>query len=63
MIVEIRGAGFVNKGAELMLLAILNILRTKTKVDKIVMAPNLVDCPYEKIAHFGMYQKIWLESG
>src|SRR3989338_7618870 len=56
MILEIRGAGFVNKGAELMVLSILQEVHRRNIEAKIVMEPNR---HYEKRARLGLYQKLW----
>src|SRR3989338_6372711 len=56
MILEIRGAGFVNKGAELMVLSILQEVHLRNIEAKIVMEPNR---HYEKRARLGLYQKLW----
>ncbi|MEA2018497.1 MAG: polysaccharide pyruvyl transferase family protein [Campylobacterota bacterium] len=56
MIIEIRKVGFINKGAELMLLAILDKLRLKYPNAKFVMQPNHDD--YINRAKLGLYQKV-----
>jgi len=57
MIVEIRNAGFVNKGATMMLLSIIEKIRENYPDAKIVMhaASN---APYIKRARLGLYQKL-----
>ena len=57
MIIEIRGVGFVNKGAELMLRAILDQVGGRYPDVKFVMSPSLNGAPYIKIAQLGIYQK------
>ena len=56
MIIEIRKVGFINKGAELMLLAIIDKLRSRYPNIKIVMQPSYGD--YLNRAKLGLYQKI-----
>lgn len=59
MIVEIRQAGFVNKGAELMLHAIVQKLRSRYPDAKLVMAPvfgGAVDT-YDKMRALSLYPK------
>jgi polysaccharide pyruvyl transferase WcaK-like protein len=58
MIIEIRKVGFKNKGAELMLLAILDKVKAKYPGIRIVSAP-LKNAPYEKRALLGLWQKAW----
>lgn len=62
MIVEIRKTGFVNKGAELMLLAAIQQVRGRFPEAKLVMAPTHSgdSAPYEHRANLGFYQKAWL---
>jgi len=60
MIIEIRKAGFVNKGAELMLNAILEKIREVYPDSIIAMAPNLKSTPYEKRAELRLFQKVSL---
>lgn len=59
MIIEIRKAGFINKGAELMLLAILEKMKKRYPTAKFAMAPNLKSQPFEKRVSLGLYQKIY----
>ena len=61
MIVEIRKAGFLNKGAELMLYAILDKMKREFPVAKFAMAPHPVAAPYEERIKLHLYQKpdIW----
>lgn len=62
MIVEIRKAGFVNKGAELMLHAILQKMRREFPDAIYVMAPGTSNssAPYEKRAELMLRQKAWV---
>jgi len=62
MIIEIRKAGFSNKGAELMLLATLEILKNEFPDAKFCMTPVLSSKPYEKRIALGLYQKIHLRD-
>lgn len=63
MIIEIRKVNFINKGAELMLLAIIEKLRNNYPNAKLVMAPdnNRIGYPsgkdYVNRAKLGLYQK------
>lgn len=56
ILIEIRKAGFVNKGAELMLYAVLERLRQEFPDAKFVMETSQ-NAPYEKRALLGFYQK------
>lgn len=62
MIIEIRRAGFVNKGAELMLHAVVHKLRTRYPGAKITMAPiyGVADDTFEKMQKLGLVPKAWL---
>lgn len=63
MIIEIRKAGFVNKGAELMLRAILERLRAAYPDATFTMAPSGRDAsrPFRKLVDAGMYPKASLD--
>lgn len=58
MIIEIRKAGFVNKGAELMLYAILERMKKEFPNAKFCISSNLGAQRYEKLIELGFYQKI-----
>lgn len=60
MFVEIKGVQFVNKGAELMLHAILQKLAAHDSNIKFVLRHN-TNSPYEKRAKVGGYQKLDLK--
>lgn len=59
MIVEIRKAGFINKGAELMLHAVIQKVRERYPDVTLVMAPShsKASQPYHKFAPLGFYPK------
>ena len=61
MLIEIRGTGFVNKGAELMLRSIISNLR-KNIPEAIIAVPSST-AGYHSIhrAELGLLQKIWLQ--
>jgi len=62
MYVEIRKAGFVNKGAALMLHAALQQVQRNLPAAKVVMEPGRAKSPYPYVnrASLGLYQKAWL---
>ena len=62
MYIEIRKAEFVNKGAELMLLAAVEQVRLRYPQARLVMAPGHEKsaAPFGKRAALGFYQKAWL---
>jgi colanic acid/amylovoran biosynthesis protein len=57
MNIEIRKAGFVNKGAELMLLSAIKKLKEREPGVNVAVAPHLVDAPYTQRAKLGLFQK------
>jgi len=59
MNIEIKGVQFVNKGAELMLMAVLAKLAEIAPKANIVLRPNK-GSPYSKRARLGAYQKVTL---
>lgn len=65
MIVEIRRAGFVNKGAELMLTAVVQKVKERFPDATLVMAPThrVAGQPYHKFAPLGFFPKAWLWRG
>lgn len=62
MIIEIRKAGFVNKGAELMLYAVMQKVQARYPDATLVMAPTHLggSQPFHKLAGMGFYPKAWL---
>lgn len=60
MIIEIRRVQFVNKGAELMLLAILDRIGSALDDVMFTVAPDLGLRPYDKLAALGIHPKAWL---
>ena len=61
MYIEIKGVDFVNKGAELMMHAVLQKVGEKIPQAKFVLTPT-ANSPYEKRARLGLYQKIWFSK-
>lgn len=59
MFIEIKGTGFTNKGAELMLHAVLEQVSKRIPGAKFVHVPGGEDSSYEKRIALGLYQKIW----
>ena len=59
MIIEIRKAGFQNKGAELMLLAIVARLRVAYPHAELCMVPSAPDGsqPFTKLTALGLFPK------
>lgn len=60
MIVELRNVGFVNKGAELMLHAMLQRVSQEWPSTRFVMVPSVRRAPYLQRARLGIFQKPWL---
>jgi polysaccharide pyruvyl transferase WcaK-like protein len=56
IVIEVRKAGFINKGAQLMLLSVLDQIRIRNPHLIIAVAPGR-DSPYLKRAKLGLYQK------
>jgi len=61
MLIEIRGTGFVNKGAELMLRSIISNLRKNIPEAMLAVPPYDLGTQYLQRAELGLYQKIWLQ--
>jgi Uncharacterized conserved protein len=62
MIIEIRKAGFVNKGAELMLHSVMQKVQERYPNAVLVMSPthNKASQPFHKLTKLGFYPKVWL---
>ena len=62
MLIEIRNAGFVNKGAELMLYSAMEKMKEAFPAADFAMAPTVYNssAPYHKRAELGLFQKAWL---
>lgn len=62
MIIEIRKAGFVNKGAELMLHAVIQKVKERYPNATLVMAPTPINGsqPFNKLTKLGFFPKAWL---
>ena len=58
MYIEIKGVNFLNKGAELMMHAVLQKVNEKIPQAQFVLESQRTD-PYKKKARLGLYQKIW----
>lgn len=58
MMIEIKGVGFVNKGAELMLMSVLQKVKAKYPDAEFVLTPDEKSSPYQSIARVGGYQKL-----
>lgn len=58
MIIQIKGTGSHNKGAEMMLLTILQQLKNEDV--KFTVAPQKGACEYSFYSKLGLYPKIWL---
>jgi polysaccharide pyruvyl transferase WcaK-like protein len=61
MIIEIRKAGFINKGAQLMLYAILEQMRRAYPDATFTMATSTHSgsTPFRKVVDLGLYPKVW----
>ena len=58
MTIEIRNVGFINKGAELMLLAILQRVSKEWPDANFAMEPRSKFAPYLERARLGIYKKL-----
>lgn len=61
MIIEIKGTGSHNKGAEMMLLTIIQEMERLLPGSKLAVAPVPGSCEYGFYAKLGLYHKAWLE--
>lgn len=61
MLIEIRKAGFINKGAELMLHAIIKEVKNRYPDVQFIMAPTTLagSQPFHKLLSLGFYPKAW----
>lgn len=60
MIIEIRRAGFINKGAHLMVLAIIAELRKRYPTAKFTMVADGYSQSFEKMTALGFFPKVSL---
>lgn len=62
--IEIKGTGFVNKGAELMLHAIIEEVSHQYPDASYTLAPGFLSAPYEKYSSLGLFPKasIWYKG-
>jgi len=60
VIIEIKGAGSQNKGAEMMLLTILQELKKTSSEIKFTVTPCIGVCEYGFFSKYGLYPKVWL---
>ena len=58
MMIEIKGCGNHNKGAEMMLLTILQELKDENRK---FCVPAQYNCNYECYSRYGLYPKLWLK--
>jgi len=61
MLIEVKGTGFINKGAELMLIAVLQKVGAAFPEACFVMSPSTND-DYMRRAKLGLYQKLWIQK-
>lgn len=61
MLIEVKGTGFINKGAELMLIAVLQKVGAAFPEARFVVSPSAND-DYVRRAKLGLYQKVWLQK-
>lgn len=59
--IEIKGTGFINKGAELMLHAAIQEIRRRLPDAEIVVTPTGPATPFAKRGALGLYQKLWYQ--
>jgi len=62
VIIEIKGVQFANKGAQLMLLAVLERLRTRLPLAEVALSPG-PNSPYRERTRLGAWQKLPLRRG
>lgn len=59
MVIEIKGTGPHNKGAEMMLLTIIQELDKKSLNTKFTIAPNQYGCDYSFFSKLNLFPKVW----
>ncbi len=60
-IIEVKGTGFTNKGAELMLHAVVGEVRRRLPGAELVVTPTGAATPFAKRGALGLSQKLWYQ--